>query len=137
MVSQKQVDASASGGIGKLRVGDANFSQHTLDLIHIPGCDGDLRNITLSLVLGHDAGTLGMMTCRLHRPDSITSGIFAPTGIFPIVKVPSTLLVVPTIGDPEGGVPTTGQLTPGVNASTAAFGTYTVTFGRGSVPLGA
>jgi hypothetical protein len=44
---------------------------------------------------------------------------------------------VPTIGDPDGGVPTTGQLTPGVNASTEAFGTYTVTFGRGSTPLGA
>ena len=38
------------------------------------------------------------------------------------VKLPLTSVSVPTSGDPEGGAPTSGQLTPGVKRSTGALG---------------
>ena len=64
----------------------------------------------------------GITICRRHRPDTITNGIFTPTGTSSMVKVPSTFDSVPTSGDPDGGAPTTGQLTPAVNCATGAFG---------------
>ena len=79
----------------------------------------------------------GITNCRRHRPETITSGMFAPTGISTSVNLPFTSVIVPTSGDPEGGEPEIGQLTPAGNASTGAFGMYTVTLGSGSVPFGA
>src|SRR5580693_5439540 len=84
-------------------------------------------------VLVH-AVVLGITTCRRHLPETATSGMLVPTGTLISVNVPSTLVIAPVSGEPEGGAPTTGQLTPGVNASTAALGIYTVTLGRGSAP---
>ena len=75
--------------------------------------------------------------CTRHLPETATIGILLPTGALKILKVPSTFVIAPTSGDPEGGAPTIGQLTPAENASTVSFGTYTVTLGSGSVPFGA
>jgi hypothetical protein len=82
------------------------------------------------------AVVVGTVTCRLQRPATTTNGILVPTGTLVRVNVPSTAVVVPTSGEPEGGVPGTGQLTPGVNGATAAFGMYTKAFGSGSTPFG-
>ena len=68
------------------------------------------------------AVVLGMVNWRRHRPDWMTSGMLAPTGTSISVKLPFTSVSVPTSGLPEGGAPTTGQLTPGVNGATAVVG---------------
>src|ERR1700739_2308023 len=68
------------------------------------------------------AAVLGTTTWRRQRPDVTTSGMLAPTGTLVRVKVPSVAVMVPTSGEPEGGWPTMGQLTPGVKASTGALG---------------
>jgi len=68
------------------------------------------------------AAVPGTTTCLRHLPAWITRGMLLPTGTFVRVKVPSTAVVVPTSGEPEGGCPGAGQLTPGVKASTGALG---------------
>jgi hypothetical protein len=68
------------------------------------------------------AAVLGILNWLRHRPDTMTSGMLAPAGALISVKLPSTRVSVLISGAPDGGVPTTGQLTPGVNGSTGAFG---------------
>jgi hypothetical protein len=63
--------------------------------------------------------------------------MFVPTGTFVSVKAPFTPLIALTSGEPDTVDAQLSQETPGVNACTGAFGTYTRTFGSGSVSLGA
>src|SRR6185437_525126 len=64
----------------------------------------------------------GTTSCRRQRPETMTSGMLAPAGTLSSSKLPLSSVTVPTSGEPEGGAPTTGQLTPGGNASTGALG---------------
>src|ERR1700733_11388132 len=81
--------------------------------------------------------TFAIVTCRRQRPVWMTSGMLAPTGAFFSENFPSGPVVVEMSGDPETSAVQLSHETPGVNAFTGAFGTYTSTLGSGSVPLGA
>src|SRR5665213_403229 len=88
-------------------------------------------------VVSVQAVVMGTWAWTRHLPVTATMGMAAPTGTLVRMNLPSTPVVVPTSGSPDGGAPGAGQLTPGVNAATGALGMYTVTLGNGSVPLGA
>jgi hypothetical protein len=72
-------------------------------------------------VLEQDA-VPGTTSWRRQCPDWMTMGMLLPTGTLARVKVPSAAVLAPTSGEPEGGWPGTGQLTPAVKASTGALG---------------
>jgi len=64
----------------------------------------------------------GTVSWRRQRPDCMTIGMLLPTGTLTRVKVPSAAVLAPTSGEPDGGWPGTGQLTPAVKVSTGALG---------------
>ena len=68
------------------------------------------------------AVTVGITTCRRHRPIWITRGMFAPTGMLVSVKLPSAPVVVLTSGEPDA-MRQLSHETPAVKAATGALGT--------------
>src|ERR1700722_2516173 len=62
----------------------------------------------------------------------MTSGMLAGTGPPSSSNVPSTWVVVTTIGPPLRSAPHCSQVTPGAKGATGPLGTYTMTFGTGS-----
>src|ERR1700722_12185693 len=72
-----------------------------------------------------DTGMAGSMSLARQRPAWMTSGKATPTGTLLMVKVPSAALMVPTSGEPPGGVEGVMQATPGVNTGSGALGMKT------------
>src|SRR5579884_1191417 len=92
-----------------------------------------LRGMRMSptAVDAHDFVT-SKVTLRRQRPSWMTTGIPLPTGTFGSENVPSKSVLVHTSGLPDTSAPHGLHDTPCLNGVSAAFGTYTSTFGTGS-----
>jgi hypothetical protein len=63
----EEVDAPRAAGIGELRRADAHHSEHTLHNVILAGGDGDLRDVTLRLILRHHGEARGQRNIRACR----------------------------------------------------------------------